>query len=156
MSSKSSQTRQIGLRLSLGGAPNEPHTVAGLPGFYRPDRPTPVGGPDEATIEQAEEFASKRSSVVEIVELKPGEVAGLRAAAAHDHELARGNTTEREPGAEAPATVDKDPGAFAADDVLRAFEGLDADSVAAIQALEADGKARKTILDYQPAVGQEG
>lgn len=156
MSSNQSQTRQIGLRLSLGGAPNEPHTVAGLPGFYRPDRPTPVGGPGEATVEQAEEYAKKRSAVVEVVELKAGEVDELRAAAAHDHELARGNTTDREPGQAPAPTVEDDPGAFTADQVLEALAGLDADGVAAVQDLERAGKGRKTIIDYQPAAGQEG
>jgi hypothetical protein len=93
----SSQTRQIGLRLTLGGAPNELHTVAGLPGLYCTAHATPVGGDGEATVEQAQAAAKAPEAVVEIVDLKDGEVDELRALAAHDHERARGNTTDREP-----------------------------------------------------------
>lgn len=37
------QSKRYGLRLKTGGAPNTPHTVAGLRGQFRPDPPTPVG-----------------------------------------------------------------------------------------------------------------
>lgn len=45
-----------GLLLNVGGAPNVPHTVAGWPGLYRPDVPTPVGGGDDVlTLEEAKQ-----------------------------------------------------------------------------------------------------
>jgi hypothetical protein len=94
----SSQTRQIGLRLTLGGAPTELHTVAGLSGFYRPDRPTPVGGEGEPTVEEAQ-AAVKAGAHLEIVELQDDEADELRALAAHDHERARGNTDQPSPAA---------------------------------------------------------
>jgi hypothetical protein len=96
----SSQTRQIGLRLTLGGAPNELHTVAGLNVLLRPDRPTPVGGPGELPADDAKAFAKDHPDAVEVVELKDEEVDELRTLAAHDHERARGNTTEPSPGKE--------------------------------------------------------
>ena len=64
--------KRYGLRLTLGGAPNTPHLVPGLPGYFRPDVPTPVGGDGELTLEAAREV-SKSNSPVELVELKPKE-----------------------------------------------------------------------------------
>lgn len=99
-SKSSSKTRQIGLRLTLGGAPNELHTVTGLSGLYRPDRPTPVGGPGEPTVEQARKAAKGPDAVVEVVDLSDGDVEELRALADHDRERARGNTDQPSPGKE--------------------------------------------------------
>lgn len=58
-----------GLRLILGGAPDTPHQVADLPGYYLPSRVTPVGGPGEASEEQAKEAAARDGAVVELVEI---------------------------------------------------------------------------------------
>lgn len=60
--------KRYGLLLTLGGAPNTPHTVEGLPGYYRPDIPTPVGGDGELSLEAARE-AAKNNDDLKIVEL---------------------------------------------------------------------------------------
>jgi hypothetical protein len=67
--SNSSQTKKYGLRLTLGGAPNTPHTVVGIPGVYRPDIPTPVGGEGELSLERAKEIAESNVDL-ELVEVK--------------------------------------------------------------------------------------
>lgn len=67
-------TKQYGLRLTLGGAPDTPHQFPGFPGLYRPSRPTPVGGPGEATLEQAQEVDKKRGFPLELVEMTAKEV----------------------------------------------------------------------------------
>jgi hypothetical protein len=99
-SKASSKTRQIGLRLTLAGAPNEIHSIPGLSVLLRPDRPTPVGGPGELAAEEARAFAKNHPDAVEVVDLKDDEVDRLRALAAHDHERARGNTIEPPKGQE--------------------------------------------------------
>lgn len=57
-----------GLRLTLPGAPCTPHNLPGFPGFYWPDRPTPVGQPgDPVTTEQAERWAADPGVPLELV-----------------------------------------------------------------------------------------
>lgn len=58
-----------GLRLTLGGAPDSPHQIPGLAGYYLPSRVTPVGGPGETPLEVAEEFAGRKEPSVELVEI---------------------------------------------------------------------------------------
>jgi hypothetical protein len=59
-----------GLRLTLGGAPAVPHVVAGVPGLFRPDVGTPVGGDGEIPLDEAERLAADESIPLELVDLE--------------------------------------------------------------------------------------
>lgn len=72
------------LLLTLGGAPTSPHSVTGAPGFFRPDRPTPVGGPGEATLSQAKQLDDDPGVPLKLVRVAASEVASLRLAAEND------------------------------------------------------------------------
>lgn len=65
-------TKQWGLRLSLGNAPNTPHHFPGVPGFFRPDVPTPVGEGHPISLGEARKLSGSRAEL-ELVELKPAE-----------------------------------------------------------------------------------
>ena len=80
--------KNVGLLLTLGGAPEVPHTVVGVRGQYRPDRPTPIGGPGELTITEAE-AAIENGAPLEIVEISKTKLDALRAAAAAELQQAR-------------------------------------------------------------------
>jgi hypothetical protein len=67
-------SKRQGLRLSLPGAPNTPHTVPGVPGYYYPDAPTPVGGPGELPLDAAKHLDRERGCPLELVDIKPSEV----------------------------------------------------------------------------------
>jgi hypothetical protein len=86
----------FGLVLTLGGAPQTPHTVEGLLGLYRPDRPTPVGGLLEPTLEQAKAADKNPDCPVELVELDPKHVTVLREQAHHDRRVNAGHTNPDE------------------------------------------------------------
>jgi hypothetical protein len=81
--------KHYGLRLTLGGAPNNPHIVEGVLGVYRPDRPTPVGGPGEVSVEVAKRLEDDKSVPLELVELTAEEVTKLRPAAKAERTKAR-------------------------------------------------------------------
>jgi hypothetical protein len=66
--------KRWGLRLDLPGAPSTSHTVPGVPGYFYPDAPTPVGGPGELTLEAAKELDKKKGCPLELIEIKPSEV----------------------------------------------------------------------------------
>lgn len=70
----SSEAKFYGLRLTLPGAPNTPHMVAGLPGWYWPDKPTPVGGFGEPRLEHAKKLAADSRYHVELVPMTRDEV----------------------------------------------------------------------------------
>lgn len=74
----STKKPEKGLRLTLGGAPGTPHVVVGLPGFYRSDKPTPVGGPGECSLARAEEASREEGCPVEVVPLTEKQAAELR------------------------------------------------------------------------------
>ena len=68
MPPRKTEAGAVGLRLTMPGAPCTPHSVPGVPGFFWPDRPTPVGGPgDPVSLERAEELAADPSVHLEIV-----------------------------------------------------------------------------------------
>jgi hypothetical protein len=67
-------SKRQGLRLSLPGAPNTPHTVPGLPGYFYPDAPTPVGEPGELSIQAAKEFDKDPGCPLELVDIKASEI----------------------------------------------------------------------------------
>lgn len=72
--------------------PATPHTVAGLPGYYAWAAPTPVGGPGEASFEQALAASKDPGCGVTLVEVTDDATA--RAAQAQHVEAARGAVTE--------------------------------------------------------------
>lgn len=75
----SSKTKSYGLRLVLpGAAENTGYTLAGLPGIYRTDEPTPVGGEGEPTLEQARAAAKGDDAPVKLEEIGPRKVEQLR------------------------------------------------------------------------------
>lgn len=60
---------RFGLRLTMPGAANAPHTIRGVRGEYRPDVPTPVGGQGEMTIEYARKLDKEPKVPLELVPL---------------------------------------------------------------------------------------
>lgn len=72
-----------GLALDLGGAPNTPHWIPGVPGSFRPEDPSPIGEDGEglfAAIDFAEatRLSEDPSVPLKIVELASGDVERLR------------------------------------------------------------------------------
>lgn len=88
-----SSSKRWGLRLTLGGASNTPHNVPGLPGFFRPDIPTPVGEEGEIPLDQAREAAKGNSPAVELVELSESKAKEAEALAEATNEKARTHET---------------------------------------------------------------
>lgn len=84
-------SKRHGIRLVLGGAPNTPHTLAGLRGFYRPDIPTPVGQPGDVieSLDEAKKIAAERKDALELVEIPAAEVAAAEAQIKEDLEAGR-------------------------------------------------------------------
>lgn len=76
--------KEYGLQLTLGGAPDTPHLIPDLPGYYRPSRPTPVGGPGEVTLEQAKHLDADKGVHLKLVEITAEEAALFRAEAEAD------------------------------------------------------------------------
>lgn len=58
-----------GLILTLGGAPDSPHSIHGVVGLYRPDVPTPVGGINQMPLKQAAALADDKKYPLELVEV---------------------------------------------------------------------------------------
>jgi len=76
--------KRHGLILTLGGAPASPHVVSPLPGYYRPDVPHLVGGPeDDLTLAEARE-AAKNHDILELVEVTPADAEAAEAVAEQD------------------------------------------------------------------------
>lgn len=73
------EAKRMGLRLSLPGAPATPHTVAGLNGYYWPNKATPVGGPGELTLELARKLDADKGVHLELVEISESEAAQYQA-----------------------------------------------------------------------------
>jgi hypothetical protein len=76
--------KNAALVLTLGGAPRGPHRVPGLPGFYRPDVPTPCDGPGEPTLEQAQQLHEQPGCPVALVYLTDAQVKAAREQRAED------------------------------------------------------------------------
>ena len=87
---KHAPPKRYGLQLDLGGAPNVPHQVPGVPGLYRPDVPTLVGGDGELPLDVARALADDPGTHLRLVTVAQGDVEGVRAAAEADLEAARG------------------------------------------------------------------
>lgn len=89
--------KEPALILDLGGAPPVPHAVTGLPGMYSPDRPTPVGGIGEPTLEQAKTADANPGVPVKLVEISASEVQKLREQSENDRRIERGLQPRPEP-----------------------------------------------------------
>lgn len=61
------------LRLTLGNAPNTWHVVEGLPGFFHPTSPTPVGEFGCPTEDQAKAAVKAEGCPVEFVDIQASE-----------------------------------------------------------------------------------
>lgn len=72
------------LRLTLGGAPNMPQQIPGVPGLYRPDRPTPVDGPGEVSLDEARQLDKDPGVPLELERVPADDLDELRAAYALD------------------------------------------------------------------------
>jgi hypothetical protein len=84
-----SAKKRFGLILTLGGAPASPHVVSPLPGYYRPDVPHLVGGPDDdLTLEQAKE-AAEEHDCLKLVEVSATKEEAAEEAAAADLQAGR-------------------------------------------------------------------
>ena len=93
-----------GLVLSLKGAPETPHTIVGLRGQYRPDRPTPIGGEGEVTLAEAK-AAIDSGAPLKLVDIPKTKVDDFRElAAAELHEARAGITAARKDGLEGAET----------------------------------------------------
>lgn len=89
-------SKRHGIRLILGGAPNTPHTLAGLRGFYRPDIPTPVGQPGDVIedLDEAKKAVAERKDAIQLVEIPSGDVAAAEAQVAADLEAGRNGVAD--------------------------------------------------------------
>ena len=87
------------LVLTLGGAPAAAHRVEDLPGYYRPDTPTPVGGPGEASVEQAQVLHAAPGAPVALVYLTDKQLDDARARSAQDVLAARNGLLAARPHA---------------------------------------------------------
>lgn len=85
--------------------PNTPHLIPTLPGFYRPDRPTPIGGPGEVTLEQAVEASKTRGVGVTLIELKETDLEKAREGHQADVQAAREGTLAAHQDGESPDRV---------------------------------------------------
>jgi len=77
-----SATKRQGLRLSLPGAPNTPHVVPGVSGYFYPDAPTPVGEVGEIPLDAAKELSSDKGTPLELIDIKSSEVEAAESLAA--------------------------------------------------------------------------
>lgn len=59
--------------------PATPHTVVGLPGYYTWQTPTPIGGPGEATLEQAVAASKDEGCGVTLVVIASKDLSAARA-----------------------------------------------------------------------------
>jgi hypothetical protein len=86
---KKKKDHTIGLVLDLGGAPDVPHSVGDY-GMFRPDVPTPCGGPGEPSVELALRVDADEGCPLKIVQIPDQEVPRLREQAEADRRTERG------------------------------------------------------------------
>jgi hypothetical protein len=115
-------SKHYGLRLDLGGAPNTPHWVPGVPGTFRPEDPSPIGEDGEGVFSQIDVAEARRISnddtiPLKLVELKPHEVKKLSEQASADV------NANRQGAAQAAQTADGAEPQLAADAVAASQEG---------------------------------
>lgn len=72
-----SQKRK-GLLLTLGGAPNTPHVIEGLPGYFSPTVPHLVG--DDLSLDAAKQAVKDHPDLLKLVEVSAGDVTGAEEA----------------------------------------------------------------------------
>lgn len=92
-----SEKKHYGLLLVRGNAAQCPHTVleptekafVPVPGLYRPDRPTPVGGRGEVSLDQARKLDKNKAVALKLVEIPAKDIEKLREQAEDDRDKAR-------------------------------------------------------------------
>ena len=72
------EAKRYGLRLTLPGAPNTPHMIAGLNGYYWPTMATPVGEAGELPLEIARKAAKDPGVYLELVEMTDAEATSAK------------------------------------------------------------------------------
>jgi hypothetical protein len=87
-------SKLYGLLLKLGGAPNTPHVLEGLPGYYYPEVPHPVGEGCDISLEAARAAAKEHSDALELVVIPAGSIEEARAL--HGEAKAAGRNELRE------------------------------------------------------------
>ena len=73
--------KRHGIRLILGGAPETPHTIAGLRGYFRTDIPPPVGAPGDVIedLDEAKKAVEERKDILELIEIPSAQVKNAEA-----------------------------------------------------------------------------
>jgi hypothetical protein len=79
-----SESKSKGLRLNVGGAPDVAHTIPGVPGTFRPNIPTPVGGPGEIDEALARRLHDDKAVPLELVDIPKAKVDEARETASQD------------------------------------------------------------------------
>lgn len=70
--------KKLALTFTLGGAPNTPHVVDGLPGYFQTGKVTPVGGVGEPSEEQAKACDKDPGCDVKLTTVSPGDLEKAR------------------------------------------------------------------------------
>lgn len=78
-----------GLLFVYPGAPNTPHVIEGLPGYYSPAVPHPVG--DDLSLEAAKAAVKQHPDLLKLVDIPAGKV---EEAAAHHRGLVSAGRNE--------------------------------------------------------------
>jgi hypothetical protein len=91
--------KRYGLILTLEGAPATAHFIPGVPGYFRPDSPTPVGGDGELTLDYAQTL-HEGTEPLKLVEIAKSKVAAAVETAKQD--LAEGRDAVAETRATKP------------------------------------------------------
>ena len=81
-------TKRKGVLLILGGAPDTPHIIEGLPGYFSPSQPRMVR--DDFTLETARQAVKDHGDVLELVDVSAGKADA--AEAAHEAYVQEGRT----------------------------------------------------------------
>ena len=86
--------KTYGLVLDLGGAPDTPHVIPGLPGLYLPNRAVPVGGDGDLSLDAAIEASKSRGVPVSLVEVPKTKADDLREQSREDRRLSLGGVRD--------------------------------------------------------------
>lgn len=81
--------KHYGLQLTLGNAPNTPHTIDGVHGLFRPNVPCPVDVPGTVSLETAKALDKDARVALKLVELTKDEFDAAVAQRSADMQTAR-------------------------------------------------------------------
>lgn len=96
-------TKRKGVLLTLGGAPDTPHIIEGLPGYFSPSQPRMVG--EDFTLEAARQAVEDHGDVLELVDVPAGKAGA--AETAHEAYVSEGRDALAE--ARRDGRADDDP-----------------------------------------------